>query len=71
MFKEKFGSHNQKHSIDLLQKAAIPGTSHRAESTAVCPMKPELWKSPLVQEEKYQGKNRPVTIITIIIIMAQ
>jgi hypothetical protein len=33
-------------SIDSLQKAAILGTSLKTESTAVCPMKTERWKSP-------------------------
>jgi len=42
--------------------------SHKAESTAACPMTPELWKSPLVQG-KYQGKKRPVATIIIIIII--
>jgi hypothetical protein len=74
MFKEKFGSHTRKHSIDSLQKIAILETSHIVRRV----LQPETGSlsgggSPLVQE-KYEeemscdrGNNKNNNNIIIII----
>jgi hypothetical protein len=40
------------------QKTAVLGTSHMRKCCNLRPsLKPECWGSPLVQEDKYQGKE--------------
>jgi hypothetical protein len=58
-----------KHSIDSLQKTAVLGTSHIIRKVLLRNLKPEWWGSPLVQEERYQGKPVKREIIIIIIII--
>jgi hypothetical protein len=45
-----------KHSIDLYNKQPYRNIAHYKESATIRNLKPELWGSPLVQEEKYQEK---------------
>jgi hypothetical protein len=57
-FKEKFGSHTRK----TFNKATTKGSytwniTHNTESTAGRNLKPERWRSLLVQDEKYQGEK--------------
>jgi len=55
--KEKFGSRNRKTFNRFTTKDSYTwNITHNTESIAVGNLKPECWRSPLVQE-KYQGEK--------------
>jgi hypothetical protein len=57
-FKQKFGRHTRKTFNRFTTKDGCTWNSTRdKESAAVSNLKPGLWRSPLVQEEKFQGEK--------------